>query len=326
MWHQPLFAFARHFFLGPVENYVYIALIVISILLAYLSWRFVETPIRGFELLTRAAFFKVAAICSGGFIIFGLLGSMTEGFPNRFIIKKDNLFDKTPWPSLGTVYNYEKKIPMDIFLQNWKQGGPQDMNLKRIPVVIYGNSFSSDITRALQANGRLPLHMGGPYFAEIPTEGPEFNRVLFEGLRDRIKSDSYYKYIALASKHFHPSHLYLENIKRVIGFWKQFDKQLIVFSDTPNFPFVIERVIRGKEPKAELLFAELSLKKEISDYLRSEGVIQINSLDLICGLPNKCSYKHESSNFLLYRDSHHLSSLGFTEFGRALISHYPIFR
>lgn len=326
LWHQPLFAFARHFYLETVQTWVYIILIGISLLLSYLSWRFIEAPIRSFERLARSTFFKGAAICAGGFISFGFWGAMTGGLPNRFKIKKDSLFDKTPWPALGPIYDYEKKMPTDIFLQKWNQGSPQDGNLKRIPIVIYGNSFSNDVARALRANGRLPLHLGGPYFNEIPTEGLEFNQIIFEKLKDKIKTDSYYKYIVLASKHFESSQLNLENIERLVKFWKQFDKQLIVFSDTPSFPFLRERIIRGKEPKVDLLFAELSLKKEISDYLRSEGVIQINSLDLICGLPNKCSYKHENSNFLLYRDSHHLSSLGFTEFGRALISQYPIFR
>ena len=47
LWHQPLFAFARIRSLSEVPDWVMIGLAVVSLGLAWLSWRFVEQPVRG---------------------------------------------------------------------------------------------------------------------------------------------------------------------------------------------------------------------------------------------------------------------------------------
>ncbi len=44
LWHQPLFAFARIRSLDPPSLGLMLALSVLSLGLAYLSWRFVERP------------------------------------------------------------------------------------------------------------------------------------------------------------------------------------------------------------------------------------------------------------------------------------------
>ncbi len=46
LWHQPLFAFARHIALADPGRDVFILLILLAIAAAYLSWRFVERPFR----------------------------------------------------------------------------------------------------------------------------------------------------------------------------------------------------------------------------------------------------------------------------------------
>lgn len=46
LWHQPLFALARHAYFGHPPAYVMAVLAMASLLLAYLSWRLVEQPYR----------------------------------------------------------------------------------------------------------------------------------------------------------------------------------------------------------------------------------------------------------------------------------------
>jgi peptidoglycan/LPS O-acetylase OafA/YrhL len=46
LWHQPLLAFARHRLLGEVSELTLIALCLISLVLAWFSWKFVEAPFR----------------------------------------------------------------------------------------------------------------------------------------------------------------------------------------------------------------------------------------------------------------------------------------
>jgi peptidoglycan/LPS O-acetylase OafA/YrhL len=46
LWHQPIFAFARHQSIVTPETHVFIMLSILSLGLAYLSWRYVENPFR----------------------------------------------------------------------------------------------------------------------------------------------------------------------------------------------------------------------------------------------------------------------------------------
>ena len=47
LWHQPLLAFYKNVFIGRTESFVLLLLCFLSLVLAYLSWRWVETPFEG---------------------------------------------------------------------------------------------------------------------------------------------------------------------------------------------------------------------------------------------------------------------------------------
>ena len=83
LWHQPLFAFARHRLLEPSEALM-IALSLASVGLAYLSWKFVETPFRDKRRITRPRIFQSAAVCSVLLLSVGVFGHLNNGFPGRF--------------------------------------------------------------------------------------------------------------------------------------------------------------------------------------------------------------------------------------------------
>ncbi|MDA9353303.1 acyltransferase [Gammaproteobacteria bacterium] len=53
LWHQPLFAFAKHLTLNQTSDFLFLMLIALSILLAWLTWRFIEKPFRNKKLFTK---------------------------------------------------------------------------------------------------------------------------------------------------------------------------------------------------------------------------------------------------------------------------------
>jgi len=82
LWHQPLFAFARIRSLFPLEQWVMALLAAISIGFAYLSWRFIETPLRQKREPSperRSIVLPSFALISIGFMAFGLFGHFTNG-------------------------------------------------------------------------------------------------------------------------------------------------------------------------------------------------------------------------------------------------------
>ncbi|HEU4707771.1 MAG TPA: acyltransferase family protein, partial [Methylophilaceae bacterium] len=80
LWHQPLFAFARHGSRYEPGAAMMALLAIVSIGLAYLSWRFIERPFRRKDVVSRQRIFTLAAMGSAAFIAFGLAGMSSHGF------------------------------------------------------------------------------------------------------------------------------------------------------------------------------------------------------------------------------------------------------
>jgi peptidoglycan/LPS O-acetylase OafA/YrhL len=84
LWHQPMFAFARNISIVEPTALTMLMLCVLSLALAYLSWRFVEHPFRTRNTFSRAQVLKLSASASMLFIGIGLMGYLNNGFENRF--------------------------------------------------------------------------------------------------------------------------------------------------------------------------------------------------------------------------------------------------
>lgn len=96
LWHQPLFAFARNRSLTNPSEILYVVLAIFSIMLGYLSWRYIENPFRAKGIFKRKTIFMFSAIGTVLFITIGLAGHYTEGFQNRFEVKQSILDDFLP--------------------------------------------------------------------------------------------------------------------------------------------------------------------------------------------------------------------------------------
>ena len=86
LWHQPLFAFARIHSLHHPTPTLMAALGALSLVLAYLSWRFIEQPFRRKEMRLLPGAPKMltaAAAVTALFIAVGLSGHIARGFPDR---------------------------------------------------------------------------------------------------------------------------------------------------------------------------------------------------------------------------------------------------
>ena len=72
LWHQPLLAFARHRVLGELSDLTLIILCVASFVMAWFSWKFVETPFKSKAKVSRRSIFKFALIFTLFFSVTGL--------------------------------------------------------------------------------------------------------------------------------------------------------------------------------------------------------------------------------------------------------------
>ncbi|WP_416137165.1 acyltransferase family protein [Halomonas sp. HK25] len=84
LWHQPVFAFAREMSFAPLTQVDFLQLSILSLLLAWFSWWFVEQPFRNKQLVSRPQIFKASLTVSCLMIGFGVYGINTQGIPWRF--------------------------------------------------------------------------------------------------------------------------------------------------------------------------------------------------------------------------------------------------
>ena len=64
LWHQPIFSFFRISQTHAPESASFLPLIALSLVLAYLSWRFIENPVRNRKRFSRRFIFSATAVAS----------------------------------------------------------------------------------------------------------------------------------------------------------------------------------------------------------------------------------------------------------------------
>jgi hypothetical protein len=147
LWHQPLFAFARY--RNPeIGWYALLFLSGLAGALAYLSWRYVERPFRDRNWIDQKGIF---AFGLGGSILlslFGWVGHVKEGFPERYdpkdrsMIAPAALHDSYVWGRFSALR-----------LKDFDPNGPRK-------ILIIGDSYSGDLVNALYEaglNGQLQI-------------------------------------------------------------------------------------------------------------------------------------------------------------------------
>jgi peptidoglycan/LPS O-acetylase OafA/YrhL len=91
LWHQPLLAFARHKYVGDISEVILIALCLVSLAMAWLSWRWIEKPFRDKNQTDRKFIFTFAIT---GMLLFSLVGiyiNQKDGFFDYFVAKNSKI-------------------------------------------------------------------------------------------------------------------------------------------------------------------------------------------------------------------------------------------
>jgi hypothetical protein len=85
LWHWPVLVFSKYLALGPIPQSQRMLLLLASMVIAILSWRFVETPFRKRIILkSRSQIFTFATITMAMLFLAGLAVLKLQGLPSRF--------------------------------------------------------------------------------------------------------------------------------------------------------------------------------------------------------------------------------------------------
>jgi len=84
LWHLPMLVFVRHRLIGELSDLLLIVLCFASLVMAYISWRWIEKPFRDKKKTTRKMIFSFSLIGIVFFSSIGMISHLNQGFSLRF--------------------------------------------------------------------------------------------------------------------------------------------------------------------------------------------------------------------------------------------------
>ncbi len=321
LWHQPLFAFARHGALADPGRDVFILLILLAIAAAYLSWRFVERPFRNKSVVSRKSLFISTLFFTVFFVLLGLAGVLTQGFVDM----KANYMQKQ---ILTEIARSPKRAECHTSGANYRK--PENACQYYVPNgnwAVLGDSHAVELAYALakvlEKDNKGVKHFSfsgcDPAYGRIDkTHSDSINcshwteEVVAHIIADKSISTVVVSYSAGWAATNSPD--YWHSYKGILHAFKAAGKDVVLVLQAPSLNEHIEDLIfrsdslplnipgRKRKEWEELQKYITERKNEISD-----EVTIINPSDLFCDENNCYSVRN---GVALYFDSHHMSVAG----------------
>ncbi|MDE0883530.1 MAG: SGNH hydrolase domain-containing protein, partial [Myxococcota bacterium] len=154
LWHQPLLAFARHRAIGEPPAMFLIALLLLSLGLAYLSWRFIEAPFRSANQVPLRKLYTGSGLCALLLAVVGVAAQKSDGFPGRLGHEAEALRSQamTRNPLRKDCHLDAKKLTTKP-LPNWQQCGLRGLGRTALPerALLLGDSHADALAPGLQS-------------------------------------------------------------------------------------------------------------------------------------------------------------------------------
>jgi peptidoglycan/LPS O-acetylase OafA/YrhL len=252
LWHQPLFAFTRIQGQYNLNQVSYLALIALTFLLAYISWKYIETPFRSKQNFSRQQIFVYSAVGSIGFIVFGLIGSASNGYSNiRFSdneLKKLSSYKR----SNLNICNFEDCKLSEANKDDWILIG--DSNAYHFSV-IFNEVINKKGKRLynLARGGCLPV-VGIERKDQLPTFNVDCNEHYSKVRNYALNKDSPKNILISAAWGFY---LYGNNYPQTDGFEK--------FYNTQVYPVDIKNINK----KDRVQYVLNAIKEELGEYSKT---------------------------------------------------------
>mgnify|MGYP001160113805 CR=1 FL=1 len=144
LWHQPLFAFARVASADTFTGFTYLFLSLLSVVLAYFSWNFIETPFRN-RSVNRKTIFLFSSLSILAFMALGVLGHLNKGFTSRFTEEELSFVSPKPGDTSGCHNGLEAA---DI--RNGERCVVAFNKDATVDIAVIGDSHASAITDAIK--------------------------------------------------------------------------------------------------------------------------------------------------------------------------------
>lgn len=332
LWHWPLLSFTRIAAGEAPSPLVRIVVVLLSIMLAWLTYKFVERPLRRGAHSKQKVFallMLLFAIASVGYNT-----SLRDGFRFRRVAQNSKQFRMDLLKEEGLLRQTEirvgachfnealQSIDIESFVANWNCFS-DDEGLKNTKALFFGDSHAADKSMALRTSGFDVVQIGGvgcsinPHLA---TDQRNYCRFLFDLVK---RNDKKYETVFL-SHSFPMSEINVKNLLQIFKYWSG-SKPVFLFTPMPDFTSQMNDFLKSGKISSPPDFSRedafLAVVKNM-DLPHNFQIIKTSDLWCLNRTKNEtypCAFANK--NELLMIDGRHLSARGAKIFGQNMLVH-----
>jgi peptidoglycan/LPS O-acetylase OafA/YrhL len=323
LWHQPILAFARYKYVEDISSLILFFLCVAAILMAYVSWKFIEQPFRNARIISFKLFITISILLIFFISLTGLFLHFSDGAINRL-----------PPPHLQK--NFYKEINSQSFAVgiNGKNCVSQVAELciineqNKNSTLLIGDSHSGDFSQDFKTHmikknyGAMQLSMGGCSFMPITFKKNRNCREAAELLKKIIRKGQVKRILLVTNQYKHLSFLAPHELRENINYFIEIidealnkNIQVIFFVPRPSFKHPVARSALSHNKNNHMVFHDKyrNIFDNELNALTENGLIIFDQEKIIkeklCPLSNSCNMGIDNG-YPFYSDKNHLSKYG----------------
>ncbi len=333
LWHWPLLALARHQAVIPLNLSTRLGLVVVSLVLATLSWKFVETPFRRprqavrFSFAMGGALVTLALIAVGGYVV-----NRQHGFAQRLPAKALEVL--TP---VATDKRLQRNVTAGDVPDRMITFGATST---RPTVLLWGDSHGGAILPGLDAlcrdagiAGVAVTHLGNPplsnFDARNPAIAPGASRALADAVLQHCHTHTYEAILLVARWTFHAETSGADlsaALDQTLSALQQPGTKVYVMQEVSTFPYSPPRLLarlswqQREWPTPQSAAPPIAMSKSIyhsrfrvSDDVavvaKRRGAIVLTPLDALLATSSDTWLPFDDLG-TLYADDNHLNTRG----------------
>ena len=315
LWHWPLFSFARILY-GDLSIGLLLVLILLALLLAWVTFRYLETPFRRSpNPILRASWFPLVGLLM--LLVIGGLGDMTrsaKGFPGRI--------DGDTWQGLNWT---ESQVSDQSCLSELQVKGNYCQRYQTSPITYaligdsHANHFFPGLSAVVARQGGNLLQIAGPVALGAD---PNWSNLAWLIARPEVKT------VFIAYHHgrlFQNDNPFAGSVEQMLVQLFKAGKQVYFVIDNPEFDFD-PRLCTERPPIARWLGAGDNAAKictESREFMRRKrtqyekyfaklagSYPKLQFIDTFAALCDERECSSIDGKNLLFRDRHHLTIIG----------------
>ncbi len=326
LWHQPVLVFMRMQILGELQLVDTFLALLITVVLSYFSWKYVERPFRNRQKVSNVSFITTISVVSVTILVSSFVFVYTRGIVGRYDAVTLNRLSELRQANTNRQYamladecHYNNRTGIGIrrFLDQWDCASVSQGIVGSDAVYVAGDSHAADIAVALRENSFPIVQVSGAGCSLDPLFMSNSCRQLFEELMPRALSKVSARLLIISNR-YEGNEQNIESARRTWDYWKQHSDKVVILDgaiEMMNFDrsVAIDKVLSARNYVSEHKDSGLYF-----NYFLNNGAKVISRKDLYCALSEHCEYRDADGEMLMV-DPDHMSIHGAKLFGRELL-------